>query len=41
MQDGGQGDGQSGDVGQGVEVGGAAAVADPEPLLAGRLETIL
>lgn len=39
MQNSGQGHSQSGDVGQGVEVGCAAAIAHPEALLARRFET--
>ena len=38
MQDGGKGDGQSGDVGQCIQIRGAVAVANPETLLPSGLE---
>ena len=37
-QDSGEGDSQSGDMGQGIEIGRAGAAAHPQPLLAGGLE---
>ena len=37
-QDSGQSNGQSGDMGQGIEIGRAGAAAHPQPLLAGGLE---
>ena len=37
-QDSGQSNGQSGDMGQGIEIGRAGAAAYPQPLLAGGLE---
>lgn len=39
MQNGSQGNGQSGDVSQGIQVRSAACAANPKPLLTGRLET--
>jgi hypothetical protein len=38
-KDSGQGNNQSGNMGDGVEIGGTGAVADPETFLAGSLET--
>lgn len=38
-QDGGPGNGQSGDMSEGIEVGGAVAVADPKALLPGSFKT--
>ena len=37
-QDGGQGNSQSGDMGQRIEISRAGAVAHPQPLLTGSLE---